>query len=372
MKKKWIIVLLLFLIILSFGLLIFYFRKEYIKVEVNNSSPLFIYENNLSDKIIDNISDFKNVLDEFESQTNVIITAVGDCTIGYDDDFGYNNSFNHEYDKNGADYFLGGVKSIFEKDDITVANLESTFTEYNVKREKKFNFKAPTSYVEILNKGDIEVVNIANNHSHDYGDIGYQDTLNTLNKAKINYFGNSEYYIYEKNNVRIGFAGIFCIEYRCTKLVDKAISNLKSHNVDAIVLSFHWGIEKDYQQSSSQEYVGRYAIDQGADLVLGHHPHVLQGIEKYKDKYIVYSLANFSFGGNKNPADKDTMIFQIRFTFKDGNIVDDTIKIYPASVSSTTKRNDYRPILLVGDDANRVLEKIQRYSTGINLDETFK
>ncbi|MBQ9833756.1 MAG: CapA family protein [Bacilli bacterium] len=372
MKKKWIIVSLLFLIILSLGVLIFYFRKEYIKVKVNNSSPLFIYKNNLADKIENNLHKIKKLLDEFELQTNITITAVGDCTIGYDDAFGYTNSFNHEYDKNGVDYFFGGVKNIFEKDDITVVNLESTFTNSNEKREKKFNFKAPTSYVEILNRGDIEVVNLANNHSHDYGDVGYQDTLDTLNSADVNYFGNSDYYIYEKNDIKIGFAGIFCIGYRCTKLVDKAITNLKSYDVDAIVLSIHWGIEYDYQQSSIQEYVGRYAIEQGADLIVGHHPHVLQGIEKYKGKYIVYSLANFSFGGNKNPADKDTMIFQIRFTFKDGNIVDDTIKIYPASVSSTSKRNDYRPTLLTGVDATRVLEKIQRYSTGINLDETFK
>lgn len=370
MKKKWIIGILVILIIISGGTLFNYYQTDN-KESQSNSNNSFLNDDNFADELVDDLNELENTLDSFQSKIDITITAVGDCTIGYDDDFGYNNSFNHEYDKNGPDYFFGEVKDIFGKDDLTIANLETTFTEHNVKREKKFNFKAPTSYVEILNKASIESVNLANNHSHDYGEKGYIDTIDTLNSASVKYFGNNDYYIYEKNGIKIGLAGIFCIEYKCTKLVDKAITNLKSYDVDAIILSFHWGIEKDYKQSSTQEYVGRYAIDQGADLVLGHHPHVLQGIEKYNDKYIVYSLANFSFGGNKNPKDKDTMIFQIKFTFRDGNIIADEMKVYPTSVSSVSTRNDYRPTLLTGEKAISVIDKIQKYSIGVDLFEHF-
>ncbi len=300
--------------------------------------------------------------------TNVNITAVGDCTIGYDDNFGYPNSFNYYYDKYGEDHFFKGVKGIFEQDDFTLANLETTFTDYNVKTPKKFNFKAPPSYVSILNNSSIEVVNIANNHIKDYGDEGYTDTVNTLTNANIHFVGYNYYYVFEKDNIRIGLGGIHCIEDKqCTTKIDKVINDLNALNVDSIILSFHWGIEKDYKQSAIQTYLAHYAIDNGVDLVIGHHPHVLQGIECYKDKYIVYSLANFSFGGNKNPKDKDTMIFNIEYTYEDKKIIDTKVKIYPTRVSSVTNTNDYSPTVLEGDSATKVLNKIQNNSVNFNV-----
>lgn len=366
--KKPFLTLLIFLII-TFG--ITFTKNFFIDKNLENNQNNLIFNADLNYQFLNNIVKstkglIKQATEEVKG-TTITITAVGDCTIGYDDNFGYHNSFNYEYDKNGAEYFFENVKEIFEKDDLTIINLESTFTDHNQKRPKKFNFKAPYNYVDILNKGNIELVNLANNHTYDYGEIGYVDTKNTLQKANINYFGNDNYYIYEKNNIKIGFAGIFCIEWNCTNKVDKAIAELKAQDVDSIVLSFHWGIEKDYKQSNYQTKIGHYSIDKGADLIIGHHPHVLQGIEKYKDKYIVYSLANFSFGGNKNPSDKDTMIFQISFLFKDNQIINEEVRVYPASVSSISTRNDYRPTLVTGDKAQKVLEKIQKNSIGVNL-----
>ena len=295
--------------------------------------------------------------------TTININAVGDCTIGYDDNFGYNNSFNNYYDKYGEDHFFKGVKNIFLQDDLTFANLETTFTNYDVKTPKKFNFKAPFNYVSMLNNSSIEVVNIANNHIKDYGETGYKDTINTLNNAKINFIGYDYFYVFEKDNVKIGMGGIHCIEdKKCTDKIDAVINGLNELDVDAIIISFHWGIEKDYKQSAIQTYLAHYAIDNGADLILGHHPHVLQGIEVYNDKYIVYSLANFSFGGNKNP-----MIFNIIFTFKDKQIMNTKVNIYPARVSSVTNTNDYSPVVVYDKDAQRVLDKIQKYSVNFNV-----
>ncbi|MBQ3021105.1 MAG: CapA family protein [Bacilli bacterium] len=305
---------------------------------------------------------------EVINNTTVNISAIGDCTIGYDDNFGYTNSFNEVLNKNGYEYFFSNVKNVIGYDDITVANLEGTFTDYNQKREKAFNFKGPKDYVKVLTKGSIEVVNLANNHTYDYGDIGYNDTVNTLNESNVSYFGYDNYYVFKKDDVNIGFAGIFCIENRnCTTKIDKAIENLRERNVDTIILSFHWGIEKSYRQSSIQTYLAHYAIDSGVELVLGHHPHVLQGIELYNDKYIVYSLANFSFGGNKNPGDKDTMIFNIKFKYQNKKIVDTIVNVYPTRVSSVNNINDYRPTILDGEEANRVLKKIEKNSIGVTL-----
>ena len=130
----------------------------------------------------------------------------------------------------------------------------------------------------------------------------------------------------------------------------------------------HWGEEGSYEQTSAQIKMGHYLIDNGVDLVIGTHPHVIQGIEKYHDKYIIYSLANFVFGGNPNPKDKDTFIYQQTFTFKDNKLVlDDNINIIPASVSGTTKKNNYQPIIVTGERKEKVLNKIKKYSSNVKF-----
>ncbi len=363
MNKNTIILMIFIIICISF---LSIFSLSYAFIYQNNS-------NNIENNNIESDSNQMNILtatQEFtvDKLTNISINAIGDCTIGYDDNFGYSHSFNEVIEKNGYDYIFSNVKHIFENDDITIANLEGTFTDSEIKKEKAFNFKGPKDYVNILTSGSIDVVNIANNHIYDYNEIGYTDTINALEEAKVNYFGFDKYYIYEKENIKIGFAGIYCIEdYSCTKKIDDSIKSLKENNVNLIILSFHWGIEKSYVQSEIQKYLGHYAIDKGVELVLGHHPHVLEGIELYKDKYIVYSLGNFAFGGNKNPSDKDTMIFNINFKFKNKVLSDTIVNIYPTSISSVSNINDYRPTLLYDNEKSRVIDKIQKNSLGINL-----
>ena len=332
-------------------------------------SNIFISDKNIiSEKNLENNNiktTTQNILDKY---TNIKINAVGDCTIGYDDNFGYTNSFNEIVSKNGYDYIFSNVVDLFKEDDITVANLEGTFTDSEIKKEKKFNFKGPKDYVNILKSGSIELVNVANNHTYDYNSVGFNDTIDVLNVNNIDYFGYDKNYIYIKDNIKVGFSGIFCIEdWNCTKKIDDSLNELKNDNVDLIILSFHWGIEKSYKQTEIQKYLAHYAIDNGANLIIGHHPHVLQGIELYKGTYIVYSLANFAFGGNKNPSDKDTMIFNINFQFKNDIFDDVIVNIYPASVSSVIYINDYRPTLLTGSDYERVIDKISENSVGINL-----
>lgn len=147
---------------------------------------------------------------------------------------------------------------------------------------------------------------------------------------------------------------------------------MKEKNPDLLIVSFHWGIERTSKITASQSKLGRIAIEEGgADLVLGHHPHVLQPLEKYKDAYIVYSLGNFCFGGNTNPPDKDTMIYQQTFTFHNDKLVpDDNVKIIPCSVSSSSKINNYQPTPSTGSEKKRILNKINRYCRqyGISFD----
>ena len=156
------------------------------------------------------------------------------------------------------------------------------------------------------------------------------------------------------------------------KLIQNNIETLREQNVDLILACCHWGIEKDTYPENYQQVLGRKCIDWGVDLVIGHHPHVLQGIEEYKGRYIIYSLANFCFGANRNPADKDTMIFQQTFTFENGQKVEDrNARIIPCMVSSVSTRNDFKPTPAAGEDKKRILQRMNEYSRdfGVEFDE---
>ena len=318
-----------------------------------------VSEYSISNKEIDTVPENR--------MNSVKISATGDCTIGWDDRYNYQGRYDYYLKKNNNDhgYYFAKVKDLFGEDDITIANLEGTFTDYDVKVVKAFNFKAPKEYANVLTLGNVDVVSFANNHTHDYGEQGYQDTINALNEINMPYYGYSKYLIKEVNGIKIGFFGFLDIYGERFNEVDTAIKYLKDNNCDLIISSMHWGIEYDYEQSKEQVKMGHYLIDNGVDLVIGHHPHIIQGIEKYHDKYILYSLGNFSFGGNSLPRDMDTYIWQQTFTYYNGKLLlDDNINIIPAYVSSVTSPNNYQPVILDGERKTEVMNKIMKYSSG--------
>lgn len=295
----------------------------------------------------------------------ITISSMGDCTLGTDENFNQSRSLNAFYNSQGADYFFKNVRSILEKDDLSIVNFEGTLTTSTTRAEKKFAFKADPEYVNILTSGSVEAANIANNHSSDYGETSKTDTLKVLKDAGIAAFGYEQVQLLDVNGVKVGLTGIYELAEHLGKKqqVKENIAALKEAGAELIIVNFHWGIELEYVPNETQKKLAHLAIDEGADLVIGHHPHVLQGIEKYKGKYIAYSLGNFCFGGNSNPQDKDTIIFQQTFTIEDGKLKeDDNINIIPCSVSSKSNINDYCPTPLEGDEKQRVLDKIEEYS----------
>ena len=234
---------------------------------------------------------------------SLTLSVVGDCTLGTDETFDYDTSLNAYYENYGADYFLQNVRSIFSADDLTIANFEGTLTDSDEREDKTFAFKAPASYASILSGSSVEAVNTANNHSHDYGDQGFDDTLAALDDAGIVHFGYDETAVMDIKGIKVGMVGIYELYDhldREQQLKDN-IAKVQADGAQLIVVIFHWGNETETVPDSNQTTLGRMAIDLGADLVCGHHPHVLQGIETYKGKNIVYSLGNFCFGGNSSP-----------------------------------------------------------------------
>ncbi len=303
---------------------------------------------------------------EKNKSVKITISAAGDCTLGVDSR--YNNTFNDYYKKKGSAYFLKKVKKVFSKDDVTIVNLEGPFTNATSRANKTFTFKGPASYAKILKKGSVEVVNVANNHTFDYGKKGYSDTLKTLKKNNIKYCRNGSIAYKTVKGVKIAFLGFNKLDGITSSDVKKVIQKAKRQKAKIIIVSFHWGIEKSYYPNAIQKSLAHDAIRNGATLVLGHHPHVLQGIERYKGRYIVYSLGNFCFGGHTNPADKDTMIFQQTFTIKNGKVAKNKdIKIIPCSLSSSSHSNDFQPRILTGKSKTRVLKKINKLSSGMGV-----
>ena len=301
-------------------------------------------------------------------ETTITISAAGDCTLGTDEGFNYKRSFKGKYDAvQDPAYFFQNVQPVFAQDDLTIVNMEGTLTEETTREPKQFAFKGDAEYAKILTAGAVETANLANNHSFDYGKKSYEDTITALEAEGISSFGYERTAVMDIKGVKVGLAGVYELAEHidCKQDLLDNIASLKEQGAQIIIVSFHWGQEKENVPNDVQVELAHTAIDNGADLVLGHHPHVLQGIEEYKGKNIVYSLGNFCFGGNSAPSDMDTMIFQQTFTVKDGKLQEDNVtNILPCKISSAYEEgyNNYQPILAEGEQKEKIFERLSEYS----------
>jgi poly-gamma-glutamate capsule biosynthesis protein CapA/YwtB (metallophosphatase superfamily) len=302
------------------------------------------------------------------TSTDILISCAGDCTLGSDDKTPFDSSLPGVLKANNEDYsyLFKNVSSIFKLDDITTVNLETTFTNAttkSVKSQPAFNFKGSPDFVKALSLGSIEGVNISNNHIYDYLAQGINDTKNTLKDNSIGYFGEGEKWIKEIKGIKIGFLGYTGWSYDAASLkkIKEDIQTLKEQ-CSLVIVNFHWGIELQYYPNDVQKHLAHYAIDSGADFIIGHHPHVIEGIEKYKNKIICYSLGNFCFGGNTSVGDNQTFIFQTKIHFLDNKISSYDINFIPCSISSVDYKNDYRPTPLKGELKQAVFNKLNKIS----------
>ena len=234
----------------------------------------------------------------------VTISATGDVTIGGDRRKSGKNVFDKqlEQEPSGLDFPFENTRAIFEADDMTLVNFEGTLTTTKSRTKNSFSFAAPPEYVQVLTSGDVEAVSLENNHIMDHGEQGYADTCQALAGAGILYSGHLGSSIFTTDTgIRIGmlsyqtFNGKYPAIYEA---IEGDIQSLRDAGCELVIVSYHWGEEKDYVPNERQVPLGRATIDAGADLVIGHHSHRINPIEEYKGKYICYSLGNFSFAGN--------------------------------------------------------------------------
>ena len=287
------------------------------------------------------------------------ITVAGDTTLGSTDDLRKREDcFENVYAQNGAAWFFSGVYDLFADDDMTLVNFEGTLTESNDKKQKKYNFKGPAEYTDILTLGSVEAANLANNHIVDYGEQGEIDTIANLENAGIVVSGNGKLGIFEKNGVKVGMTG-YCFPYKDEKKdISKDVKALREAGCQIVVASFHWGSEYKEDFTREQRMIGRRAIEAGADIVVGHHPHIVQGIEKWEDTYILYSLGNLVFGGNYDPTERDAYAARLTFTVYEDRAEGPEMTIVPLRTTQHNRGTDYRAIIAEEDDAQRIMKRI--------------
>lgn len=294
---------------------------------------------------------------ETDGSVTVTISAVGDVTIGRNVQSS-STIFQREMDRQGGDinFIFRNIKSIFEDDDLTIVNFEGVLADsYTIpsrKRENSFLFLAPPAWASVLSGNSVEVATIENNHIDDFGDQGRADTQQALTAAGVQWADEFHSTVYETQGLRIAVLAYKTFDYYNTLFtkVPAEIAEARK-TADLVICCFHWGAEKDYAPNENQRKMGRLAIDSGADLVIGHHSHRINPIERYNGKYIVYSVGNFSFAGNSKPDDMSTFIFQTRFhvkkTEEEGEekteVIDNTFRIIPCRISSKSNENDFAP-----------------------------
>ena len=304
------------------------------------------------------------------------LTFLGDCTIGGEDRLReYDYSFDGYVRQYGYDYFFREVQSVIAKDDLTIANLEGCFINYESGAvDKTYNFRGTKDYVEILTGSSVEAVSIANNHIMDYGYDGVTHTINTLQAASLPYFGTNDAvqqtWIWEQGNVKVGFVSmeISYWYYRHRNLLKSQVQELRDAGCAVVICVMHGGEEYRARHLAIQEQFAHTVLDYGVDIIVGHHPHVLQGIEVRDGKTICYSIGNFVFGGNAAIRAPYTALFQFTLTFSDeGEYLGHQLNLIPALPSGEKDFNNYQPVLATGADAEAVMAQIQ-YDTKFTLE----
>ncbi|MBQ4631626.1 MAG: CapA family protein [Clostridia bacterium] len=292
---------------------------------------------------------------ETKPQTDTLtLSFVGDCMFASNHGHFGEKSFNRCAQVNDPSYFLKNFNDIFFNDDLTIGNCEGVLSdsedlqEKTVTTEIAFWFKGPSSNAEIFRAGGIDFASVVNNHSHDFGQTGSDDTEKSLEAVGV-IPGKRDTVSYV--TIKDQKIGILCCSLYSYGYIDDILPKLremKNEQCDLKILYFHGGIENETVPEDWKIEACHDLVDAGADLIIGSHPHVLQPVELYKNKLIVYSLGNFCFGGNTHPP-RNTAVYQAIFTLSDGNIIAREDSFIPCAVY-TGSSNNYQPAIVTDEN----------------------
>jgi len=308
----------------------------------------------------------------------VTLSFAGDCTFGTvnSDDSAFR--FPAVYRRSRQlDYPFHLVRPWFRRDDLTIVNFECTLTNAVPTADKQWHFKGDARYASIFPASSVEAVGLSNNHSHDYLQAGFNDTVASFRAAHIPVFYQDQPYITTRHGVQVVIIGDCTVVGENTTRLDgvqqRVLGEIKRYKKpgNLVVVVLHWGSELAPVPFQWQQTLGHTLIDAGADAVIGHHPHVVQGIERYHGKYLAYSLGNFAFGGNSMARFPETFILRLKFRVHGGKTTS-TMSLVPCLITSSwTKsrtgvlRNNYQPIPVTGEAAAEVTALVLSRSAGL-------
>lgn len=326
-------------------------------IKINTSYEKESFINDDKQNEFDNNDDANTINNNF----SIKLSFAGDTMLASNNDQTIPGNFNDYANKEEPSYFLKKVNNIFKEDDFTILNLENALTDQQLPEISKstdpaYWYKSKTSNINILSSSSIEGVSVSNNHTGDYGPIGKQDTINAIVNANMQYGDYNHIMYFQKNNYTIA---VICkglwIESQANDII-KLIKEAEEKS-DYQIIFFHGGTERIHHPEEWKIRATRKLIDNGADLVVGSHPHVIQPREIYKEKEIVYSLGNFCYGGNKSPENR-TIIYQINLTIdtETNTLLKEESNIIPCYVY-TGQTNNYQPAPIEEENIkNRVID----------------
>ena len=311
----------------------------------------------------------------------VLLSFIGDVTLGCnEDDHRDARSITSYVKRYGYEYPFRKVRYILEQDDLTIANLEGTFhsnsSGLTLQTKKAYNFRAAPDFVEALKQASVEAVAVGNNHSGDYGAPGFEETAAVLDESGIAWFGNTDYstkgWVYEIDGIRVGFVSCYISHWvmgngENIPKISATIEDVKAQGVDVLIAYMHGGVEYDAKHDNNQERFARYFIGRGADIVIGSHPHRLQGCELIDGVPVFYSLGNFVFGGNfkfynkkRNTYISNTAILQCALSFDgDHKYLGCRFNVIPCRLGEDTVWNRYQPFPVTGEEADICMKELQ-------------
>lgn len=301
-----------------------------------------------------------------KASSTAVISFAGDCTFARFNEQETSAQFPAIYRLSGSEtYPFDKIKGVFAADSLTNVNLECALTGSTQHRDKQFYFRGDKAYTKILTGSSVETVNLSNNHSGDYFDNGRTDTINALKEVGIDYCFNGAPCVRELlpgSGIKLCMISYSLVNTEYTKEIREELNSLVQANKNEntiVAVILHWGVEKAVMPEAWQITAAHELADSGADLIIGHHPHVLQGIEQYAGAYIAYSLGNFSFGGNSSVSNPETIILRVRLTAANGVISVSGLSAVPCKTTSTgTDVNNYQVMPQFGEAGQAVINRM--------------
>lgn len=300
------------------------------------------------------------------------LTFMGDCIIGSEEHSrAREDSFDALIAREGPAWPFMKLRDLLAEDDLSVINFEGVLKDDGREKQSRMhNFRGPEALAAVLPAGSIEVAGLANNHFNDYGLAGRRSTQAALDGAGVLTFGYGRLLTWDKDGVRLGFGGIRETTYKQGKArLGREIAQLREMGAHYIIYTCHFGKEYDPLHNALQTEMAHAAIEAGADLVVGAHPHVVQGVERYRDGLILYSLGNFVFGGNLELTEFGGLVARLDLRFTDQRLSETRLRLIPVLTTGARPANNFQPLPAQGEDKRRIMALIQADSGDLAIEE---